>query len=135
MDKDFWEKVCALNELAGKATQGEWVSDGHGNIDSTKRFYLAENLTREDADYIAAANPEMILEMIAEMRRLEKEAGWLADKLAEVSGSMFDDEMETLGFQCSHECEKAGYCPMDCRKKNWRESARQSLSEANNAKK
>lgn len=60
------------------------------------------------------------------IERLEKEADWLAGKLAEASGSMFDDEMEDIGFQCLHECEQIG-CTLDCRKQNWRESARKAV--------
>lgn len=59
--------------------------------------------------------------------RLEKEADWLAKKLAEVSGSMFDDELEDLGLQCAHECGQPG-CSPECRKRNWREAAQQAIS-------
>lgn len=56
----------------------------------------------------------------------------MAEKLADVSGAMFDDEIEDIGFQCSHECEQIG-CIQKCRKKNWRQSARKAISEADNA--
>ena len=74
MSKDFWERVDKLDELAERATQGEWVYVGLWS------FYKKDNETSEalgtaehyyDGEYIAAANPAMIKEMI-NMLRLQK---------------------------------------------------------------
>lgn len=130
-NKDFWKRIDRLEELAGKATQGEWNYCGceiWANETTMSHDVVGKVEKFEDAQYIDAADPAMILEMIVELRRLEKEADLLAEKLAEVSDSMFDDEMEDLGFECSQECEQSG-CTLECRKNNWLESARKALEQ------
>lgn len=61
----------------------------------------------------------------------EKEAmiDWLADKLALASGSMFDGEMEDLGFQCEQECAQT-VCTLVCRKEHWINSAQEAVKDA-----
>ncbi len=79
MNKDFWEKVNKLEELAGKATQGGWKAntDDYGSLvalspNSKEDISLViEPIEKADADYIAAANPAMIKEMIAEIKCLQ----------------------------------------------------------------
>lgn len=110
MNKDFWERIDRLEELAGKATQGKWNYCGceiWANETTMSHDVVGKVEKFEDAQYIDAANPAMILEMIAtfkgrlsflehelvekdielentkaELKRLEKEADWLADKCA-----------------------------------------------------
>lgn len=103
MNKDFWERIDRLEELTKKTTRSDWDIHVKGdnayatNVD----FHQVDNLR-----YIAAANPAMILEMVEEIkdlqseilayqagcntvgclrekdiRRLEREADWLAEKL------------------------------------------------------
>lgn len=91
MNNDFWKRIDKLEELAGKATQGEWiVSNSNFLIGDANNLLIANSLcetrgqdqSRANARFIAAANPQTIREMIAELRRLEKEADWLAAILA-----------------------------------------------------
>ena len=108
-NKDFWDKVAELEELAEKATQGEWHCDISGYVfrkpqepsenDKMPIVLLCGSVSqfeksRFDGKFIAAANPAMIKEMVAEMRRLEKEA----DRLAEQA------------CQCSEARSQAGFC-------------------------
>ena len=76
MDKNFWDKVERLEELAGKATQGEWSVNDLSKIISIDGNTLCLAYSGFDSDgnkwdgninasYIAAANPAMIKEMIA----------------------------------------------------------------------
>lgn len=55
MIKDLWEHMNRLQGLAIRATPGPWHKQ------------------EDDAAFIAAANPAMILEMIAKMRNFQKE--------------------------------------------------------------
>ena len=104
MDTDFWKGIDRLEELAGKIKPGEWEYEPENEN-------LRHNVTRvgviipELGEYISAANPAMIKEMTAEMRRLKdenaklknvseltakklmqlyKEADWLAERLQSV---------------------------------------------------
>lgn len=98
MDRDFWRRRERLEELAQRATPGEWqcppysesmVVSREGRLISSSRhcsfnrkFGLLDMASAADnAAYIAAANPAMILELCAEMRRLEKA---LEDKEARI---------------------------------------------------
>lgn len=105
MNKDFWERIDRLEELANKATLEEWIikimPDGDFDDDCTfittaqrekeskgaiakvdfTEPYIIENenlfpsniIQRNNAEFIAAANPTMIRDMIAELRRLKQE--------------------------------------------------------------
>lgn len=95
MNKDFWERVNKLEELAIKATQEEWYT---------------EPPQRYNIEFRAAANPATILEMIAvfkgrlsflehelvekdielentkaELKRLEKEADGLSEMIVRIT--------------------------------------------------
>lgn len=63
-----------LLKLAEAATPGPWRADGeHGYIDCvcTKTFCIASDIEKEDAAFIAAANPETIKQLV-ELCRLMK---------------------------------------------------------------
>lgn len=67
MDKD---QIARLKELAEKADE----------IIAPNELWAHCN-RKVCADYIAAANPQAVLALIAELERLEKEADWLAEEL------------------------------------------------------
>lgn len=69
MNNDFWERIDKLEELAIKLAS---VYDG---------TTIPINELELIAEFAHATNPAMIREMVAEIRRLEKEANWLADRL------------------------------------------------------
>lgn len=84
-----------LKRLAKAATQGRWDYSGHEvflkSIDSWP--VVANCRNKSNAAYIAAANPQVILKLIAELRqavvliRKEREArNWLATMLGEHYG-------------------------------------------------
>lgn len=77
-----------LLALAEKATPGPWRADGeHGYIDCvcTKTFCIASDIEKEDAAFIAAANPETIKQLV-ELCRLQHGALMLLDY-----GTRFDE--------------------------------------------
>lgn len=100
------EALLARRALAEKATRGPWITTGinsvHGGYrnrliypDETPYFLIASMCNTnnpkcaEDADHIAASAPSTvvadineILRLRAEVKRLEKEADWLALVLA-----------------------------------------------------
>ena len=151
MDRQQLER---LKELAEKATPGEWecrhsdtlVVSKNGRLITSathcsfnRKFALVDCADANDnAAYIAAANPQAILELIAEnkrlekdrarleielhdmdsgnreaiqdFRQLEKEADWLAAQLAHLD----------MRFQISGEKTDASY---------WRREARKAVEE------
>lgn len=90
MTEDFVKRLDRLEELANKATPGPWynvVVESDFSVVSTdmqddNKSIAIEPIEEKDSEYIAAANPAMIKEMIAELRRLEEEANWLTETLA-----------------------------------------------------
>ena len=65
-----------LLALAEAAAPGPWRADGeHGSIDCvcTKTFCIASDIEKEDAAFIAAANPETIKQLV-ELCRLQHDA-------------------------------------------------------------
>ena len=89
MTKDFWEKVNRLEELAKKVNSGPWEYDGNGNIDSTDHeafSYIAQNCAEENAEYIAAAHPAMIKEMIYMLKLQKKYLNFCDEALEKYNG-------------------------------------------------
>lgn len=100
------EALLARRALAEKATRGEWITTGINSVHGAYRnrlIYPDENphvliasmnntsnsKCAEDADHIAANSPDVvmtdineILRLRAEVERLEKEADWLAQCVA-----------------------------------------------------
>lgn len=138
MNKDFWERIDRLEELAEKATQGEWnVSNDHFLIGDVNKLLIANSLcetrgqvqSKANALFIAAANPAMIQEMIAEMRRLEKEADWLAEKARKCS---FAYRNRSCHHLCVGNCSICLYDNRIVTAQDFREAARKAVSEADN---
>lgn len=156
MNKDFWERINRLEELANKISPKDWEytnTFGKPALISNTGCYgvqIAEAVfagKEEHMEYIAAANPVMIQEMIMEMRRLkqenkrlkieaqdldssggkmakdygqlEKEAQWLAEILAEFCDPDHDDQCCVL---CRKNCD-------DVQPSEWRKRARKAVLE------
>lgn len=146
-----------LKELARNATPGPWEA-GDDDISGKKNIYARQEDdhsihdwhiakvtyagTEDDARYIAAANPKTILDLIAEIERLQardstqsvslcgykeievdincqlerikKEADWLAYQLA-------DDSI--MDPPCGVDCNP---CELGCRQEKWIEAARKA---------
>lgn len=130
MTKDFWERIDKLEVFAERANPLKWQNDDIicSNLllaigENNQNTFLGEIIDSDNAEYIAFANPTMILEMIEEMRKLQKEADWLAD---------------TLSAIC-HDCEAGcATCPkpkkscMDIIANDWREAAIKTVMENKN---
>jgi hypothetical protein len=74
-----------LKRLAQAATGGTWIEDGKiiiaTDVDEVVGR-LAATIREEDADFIAAANPAAMLELIQRLEAAEKDAAryrWLRD--------------------------------------------------------
>lgn len=66
--------LTKLKELAERATPGYWELDGRGvGPASDPNASIAKCSKREDAAYIAVANPQAILGLIAEVERIKAE--------------------------------------------------------------
>lgn len=121
-----------LKQLALKATPGPWVAnqDGDGSLCVTTKpigehYIIIEPAEWDDAEYMAAVNPQVILELLANYERLEKEADWLACQLEEKEhGCNYCDEYNK---ECIPSLQTCGYKGPE----NWREAARKALEEAN----
>lgn len=93
MTSELKDKIAKLKELAGNATQGEWTANKRyiksqyahilaltqGNCDAVMNRMECID-AYDNAEFIASANPATILELIAEIEALEKEADWLANE-------------------------------------------------------
>ena len=81
-------ELSILESLAKAATPGPWEVDSLYNIRSedkvivlVSKTYMSREPTNENAAYIAAANPAVILKLIAELRQARKERDWLAENM------------------------------------------------------
>ena len=144
MNKDFWERLDRLEELAEKATRPDWeIRVKNDNAYATNvDFHQANNLR-----YIAAANPAMIKEMIVEMRRLENENSKLktVSEFVAKEASRLNKEADWLAIWCADACacrhgncegccfNEQCICPLEddeklANKPNiWREAARKAM--------
>ena len=80
-------EISALGAAARAATPGPWKAVGQCVADSD-RYVLANCNTNfskgqvvSNAAYIAAANPAVVLELIAELRQTKAERDWLAENM------------------------------------------------------
>ena len=135
MNKDFRERMPRLEELAGKANSGPWqniIGHPHQIITENESWPVADVESFNDAAFIAAANPAMIVEMIAELRRLEKETDRLKIELHDMDSSareMWQDmrQQEKEADWLAKILAAGGH------KEYWRNAARKAVSEADNA--
>ena len=83
----------ALEALAKAATPGPWEDDMLYNVresnDSKCVVVVTKTCTERfptpnDAAYIAAANPAVVLELVAELRKTRAERDWLAEMVIAV---------------------------------------------------
>ena len=137
LNKDFWKRVNKLEELAAKASKDDVIA-----------YIPTDKSYKNQAEYVNAAHPAMILEMIAEMRRLEtvvngykvsteeaqeimgelqaknarleKEADWLAERLKEACKNF------NGCFSCPFYDDEGAYCIVE--DKTWREAARKAVA-------
>ena len=77
------EQLDSLESAARAATPGPW--EKKEGPDFSEIFAKSINIAligsqHEDATYITAANPAVVLELIAELRQLQIERDWLAEK-------------------------------------------------------
>ena len=120
MDK---AQLVRLKERAEKATPGEWqhcFARGRWDgwiIDEQNRDILKEvSNFRENAAFIAAANPATVLALIAEIEQLDKEADWLAKQaLAKDQSWRYDGFLVDI-YRSIEE---------------WRKAARKAVEESN----
>ena len=142
-NKDFLERVARLHVLAKHATPGPWSSTlldvpdhiyAHVAVSNKKEEIPAitgsqlkgKNFIEQslfDANYIAAANPVMIQEMIAELRRLEKEAEWLATWCADTCDYR-SGNCDGCAFNEQHICAAENNGSLANTPEAWREAAR-----------
>lgn len=94
------ELLANLKEKAGKATKGNWFSTCDNllqpvvNCVALDRYesriatFEDSPYSEKDADFIASANPAVMLALIAKIEQLEKEADWLSLALSKRGGSL-----------------------------------------------
>ena len=122
--------LSSLKDKAEKAHKAPWsvetgfndeicimksVEDDH----SVKQFQLAEMKyigTREDAEYMAAANPAVVLALIDHIKQMEKQQVWLAEQILCCS-----DE----NTYCTYDCDR---CYKIHTVEGWLEEARKETS-------
>lgn len=88
------DKLNKLKELAQKATPGPWEQDACGGVYSEAREDIPLDIiddclqSPDDAAYIAAANPQTMLAMIAKIEELEKDNANLSEYLLGASNNL-----------------------------------------------
>lgn len=133
------ELLAELKDKAEKATPA-WLGTGGYEIyyDKPMTRILATQCVvgyaekNDDAEYIAAANPQVVLALIAKIESLEKEADWLAAML----GNGEDCVADCAGVPCVCAMSdkaypyKEEYVQTYC-KPCWREAARKAEESSN----
>lgn len=140
------EQLADLRAKAEAATPGPWKPDyrqmyvfdeaevniccqvrGYGGMAYTHSDAAREAQMRANNAFIVAANPATVLQLLDMVERLEKEADWLAQRLAEccLSYSEAREDEEPCGFPCCPCEENCSRAEPD----NWREAARQAVRE------
>lgn len=117
MNKDFWDKVKRLEELAKNTKHSDIVA-----------FLPTDNSMRVWADYIAAANPAMIQEMIAKLKRLHEEIEF-QEKRSKAQGAMIGRLEKEADWLADILQRHSTFFTTE----KWRKAARRAVSEKNNA--
>lgn len=130
------EFLAVLKARAQKATEGYWFSTCNANLHPVVncvvlRYEISVALCPDardgesNADYIAAANPAVVLALIEKIKRLEEEAATLASFCADICPN--------VPYHVN--CQSCDDCPgtIDCKNSDkpeaWREAARKIISE------
>lgn len=128
------ELLADLKAKAEAATPGPWVTGPEECEDQRQIFaqreddhsihdwQIAETKyagTATDPAYIAAVSPDVLLALIARVERLEREANWLARKMADSS---------ILKVPCHQNC---NWCDKACMQQHWRKVARKAVEKHN----
>lgn len=87
-----------LERLARAATPGPWRSDGYQHV-AQRHYDVAKTVDRFDAAYIAAANPVVVLDLVARLRAAETERDQLRERLDPAKAGYYGDydEAESVG--------------------------------------
>lgn len=75
-------ELSALEAAAKAATPGPWYSYSDGSLvwEHERNPSVCLRFYKNNAAFIAAANPAAVLELIAELRQTRAERDWLAEK-------------------------------------------------------
>ena len=76
------KELNELEEKAKAATPGPWDSGGVEVFLGGWNPHIAMCNSEDNAEYIAAANPAVILELITELKQARKERDWLANTIS-----------------------------------------------------
>ena len=128
-------QLATLEAAAKAATPGPWVTDyrqryvfaegvnvceirGYGElIHMVPESDVIEQM-RNNAAFIATANPAAVLELIAELRQVRRERDWLASQLEGACYSAEDAEYCSL-----HDCNDCKYTSAEV----WLEAAKEAV--------
>lgn len=130
-----------LKELAEKAEGKVWKTHigYHGYDVLSEDICVAQVDGKNNAEYIAAVNPTMVLEMIAEIKslrqenaRLNAEADWLAERCDEFCGNhnFCGECIMLVGPFKKDKCAggaKIEYVGQEPKYLNWRAAAREAV--------
>lgn len=129
------KQLATLETAAKNATPGPWEESPNPYFVHDGHFTLAEIMSanaENDAAYIAAANPAVVLELIADLRQARKERDWLAQQL---SGACIWRRAEECPISCGvddHCPRNSGKCRcLDAEKEDWLECAQEATCQKN----
>lgn len=114
-------ELDALEAAAKAATSGPWETDSLNNVrnrDTTIVLTAVLPTHREprpeDANYIAAANPVAVLDLIAELRQAKEECLHHKDYIAELEQSLqvYDKRIEDISKVLNIEHEDGSYAEL-----------------------
>ena len=85
-------ELSSLEAAARAATPGPWTTHGRNFVVSIESrnnpIIVCDCLERKDAKYVESVQPAAILEMIAEVRQLQIERDWLAEKCESIAHAL-----------------------------------------------
>lgn len=106
-------ELSSLEDAARAATPGPWeydVEQGeyHGVWAGGRYIVPSLHIDADNCKYIAAANPKVILGLLAELRQAKAERDWLARQLDFENCCVPSDLTEDPGYCLEHECMECG---------------------------
>lgn len=114
-----------LETTAKAATPGpwkEWHAAGYPYIVQTNMEGMVDVISecrmQKNSVYIAAVSPDVVLELVKELRRVKAERDWLANTLADYCSHTTGDEQANCGIM---PCPKReiNVCCLDTEKCDW----------------